>query len=118
MLPQFRHSQELLEEVQRESLYGALLQQLDKDFARANIPIRLDKGVLPTQLGTLLQEKIYVLILERFPDYLNLLYMVDIPEQQVRAIGPSDAVELSAAVTFLLLKREAQKVWYKSRFSP
>ena len=117
MLPRFKHSQELLEEVQKERLYPALLQQLKKDFQRANVPLELRGDLKPKELRKLLHEKIYQLILERFHDYLNLLYMVDIPEQQVLGIEASDVVDLSDEVSFLLLKREAQKVWYKSKFS-
>ena len=118
MLPRFTHSLELLEEVQKENLYPALLQQLDKDFARANVPIDLQGNLSPRDLKALVHEKIYFLILERFQDYLNLLYVADIPEHQVLQIRASDAVDLSSAVGFLLLSREAQKVWYKSRYSP
>jgi len=107
-----------LEEVQKENLYPALLRQLDKDFARANVPIDLKGELPPEELRALLHEKLYYLIMERFTDYLNLLYVADIPEQQVQRLHSSDAVELSAAVGFLLLSREAQKVWYKSRYSP
>lgn len=116
MLPRFKHSEELLEEVQKERLYPALLQQLRKDFERANVSLELKGDLHPLELRKLLHEKIYQLILERFHDYLTLLYMVDIPEQQILSIEASDAVDLSGEVSFLLLKREAQKVWYKSRF--
>lgn len=117
MLPKFNQSQELLEEVQKERLYPALLQQLKKDFQRSNVPLDLKGDLHPMELRKLLHEKIYQLILERFHDYLNLLYMVDIPEQLILGIEASDPVDLSEKVSFLLLKREAQKVWYKSKFS-
>jgi|SRR5690606_21183945 len=116
MQPRFTPSLELLEEVQRKNLYPALLRQLDKDFARAGVAIDLPGEPSFGELGALVQEKIYFLILERFQDYLNLLYVADIPEHQVRLIKASDAVDLSAAVGFLLLSREAQKVWYRSRY--
>lgn len=118
MLPRFTHTLELLEAVQKENLYPALLRQLEKDFARANVPFDLHGEPPPGELRALVHEKLYFLILERFQDYLNLLYVVDIQEHQVQQVRASDAVELSAAVGFLLLHREAQKVWYKSRYSP
>lgn len=116
MLSRFKHSEELLEEVQKERLYPALVQQLKKDFRRANIAFGFKGDPGAMELGRLVHEKIYYLILERFQDYLNLLYIVDIPEGEVDGIAPGDAVDLSAQVSFLLLRREAQKVRYKARF--
>lgn len=117
MLSNYNNSLELLETVQKEQLYNELLIQLRKDFELANVPIKLSMDVTPSELKSLLHEKIYFLIVERFHDYLNLLYVVDISEQQVKKIVPSDAVDISAEVSFLLLKREWQKVWFRSKYS-
>lgn len=117
MLSNYNNSLELLETVQKEQLYNELLIQLRKDFELANVPIKLSMDVTPSELKSLLHEKIYFLIVERFHDYLNLLYVVDISEQEVKKIVPSDVVDISAEVSFLLLKREWQKVWYKSKYS-
>lgn len=117
MLSNFNNSLELLEVIQKEQLYRELLIQLKKDFELANVPIKLSMDVTPSELKGLLHEKIYFLIVERFQDYLNLLYVVDISEKEVKKIAPSDAVDISAEVSFLLLKREWQKVWYRSKYS-
>lgn len=117
MLSNFNNSLELLEVIQKEQLYNQLLTQLKKDFKLANVPIKLPMDVTPSELKSLLHEKIYFLIVERFQDYLNLLYVVDISEQEVKKIALSDVVDISAEVSFLLLKREWQKVWYKSKYS-
>jgi len=42
---------------------------------------------------------------------------VDISEKEVKQIAPADVVDISAEVSFLLLKREWQKVWYKAKYS-
>ena len=63
-----------------------------------------------------IQEKLYVLLLENFDDYLNVLYIIDIPEKSFEKINDTDVIEVSKDVAFLILKREFQKVWYKSQF--
>lgn len=116
MLSNFNNSLELLELVQKERLYQNLLLQIEKDFGLANVPLKLHKDITPSELKSLLHEKIYVLMVEKFQEYLNLLYVVDIPEDTVRNMPLSDVVDLSAEVSFLLLKREWQKVWYKHKY--
>jgi hypothetical protein len=117
MLSNFTNSLQLLEVVQKEQLYKELVLQIKKDFELANVPIKLTTDISPEELKTVLHEKVYVLIVERFEQYLNLLYVVDIPESEVRKIVPSDAVDISAEVSLLLLKREWQKVWFKNKYS-
>ncbi|MER3316881.1 MAG: hypothetical protein RIB79_01185 [Allomuricauda sp.] len=117
MLSNYNTSLELLEAVRQEQLYQKLIHQLKKDFELANVPINIPLDVDPTELKSILHEKIYFLIVEKFPEYLNLLYVVDISEKEVKKIAPSDVVDISAEVSFLLLKREWQKVWYKAKYS-
>ncbi|MDF0707564.1 hypothetical protein [Flagellimonas okinawensis] len=117
MLSNFNTSSELLEVVQKEQLYQKLLLQLKKDFDLANVPINIPMDISPEELKSTIHEKIYFLIVEKFPEYLNLLYVVDISEKEVKKIAPSDVVDISAEVSFLLLKREWQKVWYKAKYS-
>lgn len=112
----FNNSIELLKIAQKELLYKKLLRQIKKDFTLANIELDFPIEIAPNKLRDLLREKLYVLIMERFPEYLNLLYVVDIPEKKVREIAALDAVEVSAEVCFLILKREWEKVWYKRQY--
>ncbi len=63
-----------------------------------------------------LQEKIYKLIQYKFAEYLNLLYIIDVPEEQIKKLDGSDLVELSEQVAFLILKREWQKVWFRNKY--
>jgi hypothetical protein len=64
----------------------------------------------------LVQEKIYKLIQYKFAEYLNLLYIIDVPEEQIKKLDGSDLVELSEQVAFLVLKREWQKVWFRNKY--
>ena len=109
--------QELLKEAQAKNLYKKLVLQLNKDLLYANIDLGFDEDILPTSLKLLLHEEVYRLIQEKFTEYLNLLYIIDVPEKAVKALDGSDTLELAEQVTFLILKREWQKVWYKNQYS-
>jgi len=69
----------------------------------------------PVELKIQLHEKVYRLIQHKFAEYLNLLYIIDVPEVEVKKLDGSDLVELSEQITFLILKREWQKVWFRNR---
>jgi hypothetical protein len=56
------------------------------------------------------------LIQYKFAEYLSLLYIVDVPEDQVKKLDGSDIMELSEQVSFLILKREWMKVWFRSKY--
>ncbi|NNF19851.1 MAG: hypothetical protein HKN61_08725 [Flavobacteriaceae bacterium] len=105
----------LLKNAASHSLYGKTVDQLRKDFERANVSLPLSEDQDAVALATAIHEKIYVLLLEKFADYLNLLYVIDVPEKAVKEIRASDAVEVSREVTYLILKREWQKVWLRSQ---
>lgn len=108
--------EDLIAEVNQLDLYKKLVFQLNKDFLRANVDLGLHKEVLPTNLKLVLHETVHTLIQEKFADYLNLLYLIDVSEKQVKALGGSDPFQLSEAVSFLILKREWQKVWFRNRY--
>ena len=106
----------LLSEAQKEELYIKLVEQINKDFTSANESIDFPVSVSPIDLKLLLHEKIYRLIQHKFAEYLNLLYIIDVPEDQVKKLDGSDLVDLSEQVSFLILKREWQKVWFRNKF--
>lgn len=93
-----------------------MLEQLNKDFNLANEPVDLPKSTSPQELKVQLHEKIYRLIQYKFAEYLNLLYIIDVPEDQVKKLDGSDIMELSEQVAFLVLKREWMKVWFRNRY--
>jgi hypothetical protein len=53
------------------------------------------------------------LIQYKFAEYLNLLYIIDVSEDEVKKMDGSDLVILAGAVSFLILKREWQKCGLK-----
>ncbi|MCD2258578.1 hypothetical protein [Psychroserpens luteolus] len=107
----------LISEAEDLNLYVKLINQVNKDFLLANIDLDFQDDVLPSRLKYVLHETIYKLIQEKFTDYLNLLYIVDVSEEKIKQLDGSDTLKLSEQVTFLVLQREWQKVWYRHKFS-
>ena len=106
----------LLSEAENESLYLKLIEQINKDFNLANEGIDFPMSVSPNELKIQLHEKIYRLIQHKFAEYLNLLYIIDVSEDEVKKMDGSDIVVLAEQVSFLILKREWQKVWFRNKF--
>ncbi|MDI9309538.1 MAG: hypothetical protein QM535_04935 [Limnohabitans sp.] len=106
----------LLSEAQKEALYVKLVEQINKDFTLANESVDFENSIAPIDLKLQLHEKVYKLIQYKFAEYLNLLYIIDVPESQIKSLDGSDLVELSEQVAFLILKREWQKVWFRNRY--
>ncbi|RBP34432.1 hypothetical protein DFR65_101325 [Oceanihabitans sediminis] len=108
---------ELIEKAEDLNLYKKLIQQLNKDFLFANIDLDFSEEILPSSLKLMLHETVYHLIQEKFVEYLNLLYIIDVPEDKVRQLDGSDTLQLAEDVSFLILKREWQKVWFRNKYS-
>ncbi|SHJ09660.1 hypothetical protein SAMN04487911_11124 [Arenibacter nanhaiticus] len=116
MVVNFPNSSELLSHIVAEKLFQNLVAQLQKDFGLANVFIDIPSEISPKDLKTLIHEKVYYLILEKFTDYLNLLYVIDVSEKAIKEINVIDVVEISEQVTFEILKREWQKVWFRNKY--
>ena len=109
--------EDLIEEANQLDLYKKLIFQLNKDFILANIDLDFHEDILPSSLKLILHETVYKLIQEKFTEYLNLLYIIDVSEKAVKALDGDDILKLSENVTFLILKREWQKVWFRNKYS-
>ena len=108
-----RNSILVLRKAQEEDRYTKLIVQLLKDFRLANISVDLTILITPEDLKRAVHEKIYYLLMEKGNDYLNFMYVVDIPEKDSRKSRDIDVVDLAEKVTFLVLRRELQKVRLK-----
>jgi len=106
----------LLSEAEKESLYVKLIEQLNKDFNLANESIDLSLTISANELKSELHEKIYRLIQYKFAEYLNLLYIIDVSESEIKKLNGSDLSILAEQVSFLILKREWQKVWFRNNY--
>lgn len=106
----------LFEEAQKESLYLNLIEQINKDFNLANEGIDFPLSISADELKIQLHEKIYRMIQYKFAEYLNLLYIIDVSEIEIKKLDGSDLVILAEQVAFLILKREWQKVWFRNKY--
>lgn len=113
----YNNSEEVLQQAIKELLYANLVAQLTKDFSLANVPFDVPEDIKNIELQRLLHEKLYLLIMEKFNDYLNLLYVIDVPEKVFKGVKVTDVVEVAEQVSFLILKREFQKVRLKAKYS-
>jgi hypothetical protein len=103
-------------EVTAENLYLKLIEQINKDFNLANESVDFPTNILSDELKIQLHEKIYRLIHNKFDSYLNLLYIVNVSEKEIKFLNGSDLDILAGNVSFLILKREWMKVWFRNRF--
>lgn len=106
----------LLNEASKDNLYLKLIEQINKDFNLSNEAIDFPISIEPEELKAKLHEKIYRLIQYKFAEYLNLLYIIDVPEEQIKKLDGSDLVILAEEVAFLILKREWMKVWFRNKY--
>lgn len=106
----------LLQEAEKETLYVNLIVQMNKDFNLANEAVDFPLSLSPDELKIQLHEKIYRLIQYKFAEYLNLLYIIDVSEEEIKKLDGSDLVVLAEEVAFLILKREWQKVWFRNKY--
>lgn len=107
----------LIAEAESLELYPKLVNQINKDFLLANIDLDFNTNILPLSLKYLLHERLYELIQHKFIEYLNLLYIIDVSEEKIKQLEGQDALQLSEEVTFLVLQREWQKVWFRNKYS-
>jgi hypothetical protein len=106
----------LLSEAESENLYLKLIAQINKDFNLANEGIDFPLSISPNELKLQLHEKVYRLLQYKFAEYLNLLYIIDVSEEEIKKLDGSDLVILAEQVAFLILKREWQKVWFRNKY--
>ena len=106
----------LLQEAENETLYVNLIVQMNKDFNLANEAVDFPISLTPDELKIQLHEKVYRLIQNKFAEYLNLLYIIDVSEDEIKKLDGSDLVILAEQVAFLILKREWQKVWFRNKY--
>jgi len=107
---------ELLSEAEKQNLYSKLIEQVNKDFNFANEAVDFPQSTTSQELKVQLHEKIYRLIQYKYAELLNLLYIIDVPEENIKQLDGSDTVELSEQIAFLVLKREWMKVWFRNHY--
>ena len=114
MLPS-QNATELLDLVKGENLYTHLIQQLNKDFLLTNLSTKFELNCTPANLKKSLHDVLLHLITNQYDDYLNLMYRIDIGEKELLKIKGEQIATIIEQITFVILKREYQKVWFKNR---
>ncbi|PJE41261.1 MAG: hypothetical protein CUR32_08775 [Flavobacterium sp.] len=111
------NTDQLLSEAENENLYSKLIEQINKDFNFANEAIDFPQSTSPYELKVQLHEKIYRLIQYKYTELLNLLYIIDVPEENIKQLQGMDTTELAEQIAYLILRREWMKVWFRNRMS-
>jgi len=114
MLP-IENTLELLQKVESEKLFRHLILQLNKDFQLSNLSETFEVSYTPIQLKDVLSKVILHILTGNYDDYLNLMYRIDVPEKELVTIKSNHLETTVEQITFLILKREYQKVWFKNR---
>jgi len=109
-------SSKLIDEITKANFYPQLVAQLNKDFCLSGLPEEFSLEINSEELHIYLAEIINKLIIHHFDDYLNLLYRIDISEIQITKLANSEIEKMSYQVSYLILKRECQKVWIRNKF--
>ncbi|MCF6168437.1 hypothetical protein [Lutibacter sp.] len=107
---------ELLDKVIDENLYQNLIIQLNKDFQLSNLNESFELSSEPNQLKKTLATILLKLITKQYDDYLNLLYRIDVSEKELLTVSSNNLDVTVEQITYIILKREYQKVWFKNKF--
>lgn len=106
---------QLIDQVQKENLLIKLVQQINKDANLVGIDFYLSENSTPQNIVLNLQKLLIDLINKNFSDYVNLLYRIDISEKEIVKLQGLEANVLTEKVAILILRKEWQKVWFKSK---
>jgi len=117
MIPTTNDSDSLLVLVSEKGLFQNLLIQLKKDFELSGLLILFDNIQSTDQLLIVLYKHIHNLIQINFEGYLQLLYRVDVPESNLQTENIQNIEDFAKKATFLILKREWEKVYYRNLYS-
>lgn len=106
---------QLISSITDVGIYTQFREQLQKDIHRAGLDYELQPTAVPYELVQECIAMIQDLLSCRFNDLLNLLYAVDISENEVRKIIRESSVDMANEITLSILKREYQKVKFRNQ---
>ena len=92
--------------------------QVEKDFNLASVDLEIDtiESTTPNSLLDGIESKIYYLLQYDTSTYINLLYIIDVPEHSIKYLKAENLEQFSKDISFLILKRCWMKVWYKANY--
>ena len=106
---------EVFSKIENENFLTKLIEQLNKDFQMANVSESIANTLLINEVNSRLNEILLNLVTNHYDDYLNFLYRIDISENELATIKGTNLKENINEIAFLIIKREFQNVWFKSR---
>lgn len=109
--------QDILENAAEKQLYKSLIEQLNKDFLRANIDLGFHTEIPTTSLKLVLLEAVSELVESDKMQLQNLLYAVDVSEEKIAVINFVDTLNYTEKVTALLVERIWKKVLFRAKYS-
>ncbi|MGG5578281.1 hypothetical protein ACPDHL_13190 [Myroides sp. C15-4] len=103
----------LEDQLKERNLFDPLVQQVQRDFR-----LSVDEDIVfqpstPLALVQQIQEELE-LMASRTPAKLSmLLYRIDVAEKDIRALEEGDVFNYFQQLTYLIVKREFQKVYFR-----
>ncbi|MBQ4818811.1 hypothetical protein [Aquimarina sp. MMG016] len=109
--------QKFVDKLSGSDLYPQFLLQIQKDLNRSGIDYNI-KNSKPKDLFREIQSLLVEKLQYSFNEYVSFLYAVDVSENEVRKGNLEDIQDIAEYATYLILKREWQKVWYRNNMNP
>ncbi len=112
-----KHKKTLLTVVSERNLFQKLIKQVEKDLELVGITNYFESNLSPEDFFSNFKELLTHLIDNQFEIFLHLLYRMDIDEYKIKEIITKSQTNVYEEITFLILKREWKKVWYKANYT-
>ena len=95
-----------------------LARQISKDVNLSGISDTRFEGIISIEkLVSILKEFIGELVAYNQECFSNLMYRIDISEAKIYELEHTQLTDLVDEITYMVLKREMQKVYFKNLFS-
>jgi len=97
------------------NLFGELVRQVEKDFRMSVDTSITFTADTPSKLVYEVYNELHKIIsMTTVAKFSSLLYRIDIAEKEIKAIQSVDIEDYLKQVTYIILKREFQKVYIRS----
>lgn len=110
------NSLQLLDNAHEQQILYVLIEQLNKDFQLSNVNYFINENESVEDVVLMLEKILSNLIQFNYDTYLNFIYRIDISEKELLPafqLALEDQVKL---ISFLVFKREYNKVWFRLNF--
>tara|TARA_B110001454_G_C12672745_1_gene414460 strand:+ start:994 stop:1350 length:357 start_codon:yes stop_codon:yes gene_type:complete len=111
------HTNQLLDNAINVNMYDDLLKQINKDLMLANLKMAISLDCSPKVLIVELNNLVEHLINNEFDSFLNFLYRIDLSEDKIIHLSKNNQEIYIGSISFLILKREWKKVWFRRTYS-